>query len=309
MRLDDVLPHRPLFRLVARPEIPRRGRERVFDDREVREFWADEFGDAAFGLEELYPLRVKVLWRITRELAWRRGYLQSADVTLREATSRIKPDPWRLPVPSTATAPRETPPMSLLAPADDERLRDYVRELDAAARKLHVSGTRVGQLGLRGLLDVSTVREALDGITPEILCEFEGVMVEDALHVIVEPGVGAASAVRKLQEIHGVTQDEARQLVALARRVAPDYAPPDRETDRALMILTLDSFLAQIREEAPLDHRLRLQAIRLKAVIQGLWSKDDSTLDSELSDVVERLSQDPPAPLPPPSGMLESDSQ
>lgn len=314
----------PMFRLVERErdglmsmetveEVLGR-REHGMSGVELHEFWEEVFATQVVTLDDLYPYRVRVAWRLTREIAYLYGWIETPGTLLEEATG-FHPSPW-----SVATGPQgplrdpileamlrdrghvsllpPDPPTKALteggdtkpsyAPSKDQRLDLYVRVLKQVADgRLNVGRTREGRYGLAGLLDHDVVRAAMPG--PREIIEFEALLVRETLQVLVQETFHEAE--NHLRERYDLHEHEVRQVMAMARRLARSRVDlDDLEGARAMCILRMEQALHQAKEAG--DHRGRIAGIEKLAKLHGVFRDDgDQDLD-QMSAVIRDVSQD-----------------
>ena len=153
--------------------------------RTVRQFYADWFAGEDLSLEDLYPHRLIVAWRVVRAMATARGVISSKRQTLLEAT-KLQPSPWSDPFhfySHTAADPLmrdicEHRRLALLPPdipalhedgtvdkgyrpEQDESLADFIRMTEhVATRLLFVPRTKEGRFGMAGLFEPDIARLA-----------------------------------------------------------------------------------------------------------------------------------------------------
>ena len=210
--------------------------------RSIDAFWKDWFDGENLSLDELYPDRLRVAWRITRELAIARGVLTKKNQTLAEAT-RVHPVPWVAPFHffgrlstdpiiddickerKIALLPPDVPAVHVNGQVDksydpekDESLLDFIRLTEhVATRRLMIPRTREGRHGLAGLFDPRLARIAWPSAM-EIM-HYEQLLVEKTYGVMVKPGEDggdqqAGATLRVQGDLH---QHEVLQVLAMAR--------------------------------------------------------------------------------------------
>lgn len=264
-------------------------------------FWAEVFGEGALTPDQTYSDRIRVCYRLTRELAYWKGIV-TANQTLGMGTE-IEPNPWHTPTQFYANAAPmarrahmtlvQTTPLPLQPPPKSTNRKDYDAEKDRSllrwcrimgrlARKLNVGATKEGRRGLKWLLEPHTVRDMW--IRPEILIAWENILLSEFLDAQIDKGVYEGQVALRLK--FGLSAMEAKVLGDLARIAAPDIAQDNLETKKAMMELRIDKFMRRARREE--DLRAELQALKLLATIQGLHKAEpEDDLKGMISVVAE----------------------
>lgn len=268
--------------------------------RSIREFWQQWFEGEGHSLEDLYPHRLVVAWRLIREMANLRGLIAQDSDWLVDVTN-VGNTPWTHPfhffsslsgdaVVDGICTERQLPllPPDIPAtnrngtvsptydPNQDEALRDYIRLLEhLAIRRLHLPREKSGRLGLAGLLDPDTARIAMPH--PTDLMQFEEILVEKTYECVLESDEGEQEARSWLRTEFGLRAHEIRQVLALVRTHARQVTGIDTPEDWLALQVAKIERLAQ-RLERREDYRGAVQARERMA---RLVFRDESKRDEE----------------------------
>lgn len=261
---------------------------RELDDAERGAFWRRAYRMApSERLDQLWPERLRLAWRICRELARLKGLVLSGQL-LTEGM-RLEPSPW-------------TTPTGVFPQGEVDFEDDLVQHLGSSHLPLLPAGPRAEEGHVEAFLEVAGMvadrlgvprtdadREALALLASPTLgmrawpshiqvMEYEQVEVDRAMRELAKLG-----EVRVVEDMAraGYCRHEILNLIALARRAAKELVGGDEEADRAMMVLRLDDVIERARSE--LKTQAELAALRLKASIQGLVS--NGALDD--GDVVD----------------------
>lgn len=275
----------------------------------LREFWREAWHRHEINLDDLFPLIVRVAWRLTRALATAKGKLP-ADSFLNEIDQREWDSPSKgvnttggnsslerqlvqnpialLPPPPPAEWMDGSKDASFYDPASDEPLCTYVERIGTLARRLGVGHRKEGRLGLAPLMEVTLARAAWP--TPREIMAYESVIVDDATQALIE--YGTLKARRELQTAHGFTEEEINSLFLLARRVMKGIRNGvDTDADKAAMIARMEDLAARCRQA--LDLRAELMVLKSMAVVQGLTKTQGSEEDvDDMVDVVGDVAEE-----------------
>lgn len=205
--------------------------------RELRAFYEEFFAGEA-SLEELYPFRLGVAWRIVREMCMLRGVLKEPNQTLHDAT-KVAPSPWTNPFyffgrvsgdrqfddlieeRSSPLLPPDIPGCNRNGTVDgdydprtDEALRHYCRLIDYVANiRLRIPRTLDGRYGMAGLVEPELVRIAMPH--PDDIMAWEVEVVRETMSVW---RTGRSDdAERWLSERFDLHDTEIVQVLAMAR--------------------------------------------------------------------------------------------
>lgn len=278
-------------------------------------------------LEELEPFRIRVAYRIVREILRLRGTHTDESLASLAPDNKLT-DPWtglrtnaprhfstspaaygalpildasdRLSPPGLPILPPPPPPTASVnyfpgIPDHDPRLHLYVNLLQTIATYLGIEhGTklepRLGKYGLLGLTNPVTIRLVFP--TRLQLVQYERYLVQETLNYMVR--VGRLGAERQLLERHGLADDEVMLLFNLASERATGVARSDVAQDKALMVLRLESLLERAREMH--SFKAELAALKVLSIVQGLSRVEPEDINTEFQAVVEMF-EDAPRPL------------
>lgn len=286
------------------PHAPLKSREQRWEEclgKVTRMVRADELT-----INETMPYRIRVAWRLVREVAKLRSLLGDGD-TLADAlvpTGKFE-DPWiqwrDLLFPLDGRANRnaraawtvrdlvelakhtnERPDAAgLLPPAtpagmplkEDKVLKAWCSVMTSVGHYLGVErGTErcpeLGQAGFWPLVDWQLAQSVWP--TRGQIVFWEELVIRETLDLIVEGSVPEAR--RELFRRHGLDPAETHSMVKLALALAREEAQMDTEDQRALITLRLEEFIRRSRESA--DLRAELAGMKNLAVIHGLGKTD-----------------------------------
>lgn len=277
--------------------------------KSIRQFYEEWFAGEDLSLEDLYPYRLKVAWRVARALATARGVITSKRQTLLEAT-RIQPSPWTEPfhfrAHTTADAfltdiceQRQLPllPPDIAAvhedgrvdrgydPEQDESLLDFIRLTEhVATRLLFVPRTREGRFGMAGLFEPSIARLAWPSAV-EIM-HFEQGLIEKTYSTMVDStnDAGDEEAVSSLRVDMDLNPDEILSVLAMARSYAIVATGLDDPESYFLMEIAKLQDLAQ-RQSSREDFRGAAQTRR--DVLRLISARADNDTDEDYDQIVE----------------------
>jgi hypothetical protein len=240
--------------------------------------------------EALQPHIVLVAWRITREIACRRGLVLATKETLSEMPRSL----WRI---TDVERGKDQPP-------DGETAPDHARKL-AHAVALRPTGEDspehaawsylvefvAGYLGLprRGPINaaLSLLMDAPTQHWPEpgAIIDFEDQFLEAvARRLLRQPRAKVSKA---LQKTYGLMAHEANNLCALAaRRFEP--ADQNKEAEKGLHLAKLEDFAFRMREA--MHPREEFQALKEISSILGLKTPEKSATEEDMTDVIARVS-------------------
>lgn len=329
LRDEDVPEGTSLFRLDPQnPPVPRMPAKLGPDSigfrkqRNIEEFWKEWFSGENLSLDDLYPQRLAVAWRLVRELAGARGLFTARAQTLAEVT-RVHPTPWiepfhffnRMgpdPVVVGICQERKLPllPPDIPAthvngrvdegydPEQDESLLDFIRLSEhVASRRLFVARTKAGRHGLAGLFDPSIARMAWP--SPAEIMHFEQILVEKiyATMVSTDSAGGDLEASAMLRNDYDLQQHEVLQVLAMARAHAAVATGLDDPESYFMMEIAKMQELAR-KQAAREDYRgaaqTRRDALRLLA---NRGAKDeDEDYDGIVAEEMYRQKKKLPKP-------------
>lgn len=278
--------------------------------RNVRQFYEDWFAGEDLSLEDLYPHRLKVAWRVIRAMATARGVIATKRQTLLEAT-KLQPSPWIEPFhfySHTTADPflrdicqqRELPllPPDIAAvhedgrvdrgydPEQDESLLDFIRLTEhIATRLLFIPRTREGKFGMAGLFEPGIARLAWPSAS-EIM-HFEQGLIEEIYSKLIdtsskpEDGDEAVSWLRVNMDLN---PDEILSVLAMARAHAVVATGLDDPESYFLMEIAKLQDLAQ-RQSSREDFRGAAQTRR--DVLRLISARADNDTDEDYDQIVE----------------------
>ena len=303
-RRDPQAPIVPRMPGLMAPGVPGYRRQKT-----VRQFWDDWFAGEELSLEDLYPHRLAVVWRIMRYLATARGVLSTQRQTLADAT-KLQPSPWTTPFNfyahggqdlyvSEICSQRELPllPPDISAvhedgrvdrgydPEKDESLLDFIRLTEhVATRVLFTPRTKEGRFGMAGLFEPNTARLAWPSGT-EII-HFEQILIEDIYATMLDADErkGDQEAVSVLRVKYDLNPDEILSVMAMARAHAIKATGLDDPESHFLMEIARLQELAR-RQSAREDFRGAAQTRR--DVLRLLSVRADKDGDEDYDQIVE----------------------
>lgn len=277
-----------------------------------QEVWARAFAEENMTLEDLLPYRIRVAWRIVREMARLKGLV--ADDEGLDCILGIKPDPWAepcgfstddkemysrlnadvarslvmLPLLPPATDKTPLPQGVHYNPRTDDRLHQYMDTIHFICLYLHIErGSRTdpaqGRYGLYGLEDPSLIRLSFPSRL-QILA-WEDMVVEEAFRCMAEQGQAAAEDF--LADTYGLRTFETLSLIKLAKGKARKRLENDLDEDRAVMIYRLDEVARRAKDG--MDLRTELGALKQMALVMGLGRSDPEDSLRDMIDVVARV--------------------
>lgn len=288
------------------------------------------FFEESVTLEDLSPYRIRVAWRVVREMLRLRGVHD--DQTLAAlAPSQQVVDPWQhlrtdaprrfctgpagavLPILDVADRldPPGLPLLPPLAPAGassdyrpgnpehDPRLHLYVNAFSTIATYLGIregskTEPRLGRYGLLGLENPLTVR--LTFPTRLQLVQYERILVQETLNHITQ--VGRLECERILYEKHGLVDDEIALLFRFAVQRARALTKTDADEDKSIVVLMLQDIIRRAREVGSIKNELA--AIKQLSIVQSLAKIDPEDINADFEAIVKRFEDDdrPPLQLP-----------
>ncbi len=286
--------------------------------RSISAFWRDWFDGENLSLEDLFPQRIRVAWRIVREMAATRGVLTERRQTLADATP-LHPTPWEAPfhfgsrmsddpVVNGICQERKLPllPPDIPArhvngqvdvgydPTKDESLLDFIRMAEhVATRRLFIPRSREGKLGLAGLFDPKLSRLAWP--TPPEIMAHEARLVHHIYSIMVKVGDsgGDNEAMAELRSMD-LLDHEVLQVLAMARaHAAVATGLDDPEAYFMMQIAKLDALADKqaSREDYRGAAQTKRDSLRL---IAGRATKDeaedyDAIVEGEIGRAKKRL--------------------
>ncbi|MEK7863640.1 MAG: hypothetical protein AAB295_10310 [Chloroflexota bacterium] len=290
------------------PDVPR-----DLSEDECGAFWRRMYRYAPMErIDQLWPERLRLSWRVCRELARLKGLVLSGQRL--EEGMRIEPSPWTTP---TGVFPSGEIDMDdslvehlgrghiALLPVgprnDDEQLISFLEVADLVADRLGCPATDTEREALGIMLSPDFSRRAWPSHIQ--VMEYEQVEIDRVMRELVK--LGEMRAIEDLARM-GYRRHEVLNLIALARRTAKEVVGGDEQADRAMMVLKLDDMIERARSELKLQ--AELTALRLKASVQGLVSNgalDDGDV-VDMARVVRALPKKARAVLPAEAGEIEA---
>lgn len=291
--------------------------------RNIDQFWLEWFDGQGQSLDDLFEQRLKVAWRITRELAVARGVITERRQKLSDVT-KIHPSPWsdpfhffssmsddpiinavcqerRLPM-----LPPDIPAVHLNGMVDkgydptlDESLLDFIKLTEhVCSRRLFIPRTRSGRMGCKGLFDPQIARIAWP--TPVEIMHFEEILVERVYGKMIstDSGGGDAECMSMLRLEFDLHPHEIRQVLAMARAHAlVATGLDDPETFFFMEIARMKSLAAKqtTREDFRGAAQTSRDMLRLVSGRDGGGNEDedyDRVVEAEIAREKKRL----PAP-------------
>jgi hypothetical protein len=276
-----------------------------------RNFWDQTFVEENLTLEDLLPYRVRVAWRIAREIARLKGLI--ADDEQLNTLMAMAPDPWQKPTgfvtsdrsmysrlnKTIAQSLRDVAllPPKLRAqdagaqydPSRDIRLQSYLEIITFISKYLFIEhGSKKdpaqGRYGLYGLLDQNLTRLAFPSRL-QILA-WEDLLTTEVLHCMAEEGQMGAEEF--LRDTYGLRTFEIDSVVKLAKGTARRKMENDLEDDRAVMVFQLDDVARRAKDG--LDLRVELAARKQQALVLGLGRTEAEDQFRDFLEVVDRVS-------------------
>lgn len=256
------------------------------------------------------PQRIRVAYRITREMARIRGMVGD-DETLGGALvpTAETPDPWldpRMPtyplpgrpgeamvlesvakimeraarVPNQAVGGyggKKRPGLQLIPPGADDppiMMKLWAEMVGQIGEYLGITSdhTQVGTTNLQlGFWPLMDLECARElWPNPVQIVAWEEALIKEALDTLRSKGIPETQ--RILKDRHGLLPRESRVLVRLAIQYAQEVVDADVEEQRALMILRLEDFVSRSRQSMELGHELK--GLKQLALVQGLGQSD-----------------------------------
>lgn len=249
--------------------------------RALKEFYEEFFAGSA-SLEELYPFRVGVAWRIMREMAMLRGVLKEPNQTLHEAT-KVSPSPWSSPFhffgrvsgdlrfddlirerqtpllpPDVPEANRNGTVDEHYDPHDDVALKHYCRIIDYVANlRLRIPRTLDGRYGMAGLVEPELVRIAMPH--PDDIMAWEIQMVRETMHLWRTKR--SAEVEHWLAQQFDLHDHEIVQVLAMARDLSARMVGlDDIRGAKAILLQQMDELYANMG--TALDYRGQMINLR-----------------------------------------------
>lgn len=294
----------------------------------------EAFNELNLTLEDTTPHRIKVAYRIVRELA-RITKAVAQDELLGEA---LYPDPHARDYAACSEdgwlARRTLPPYlrrfgpirqelkELLAKDNTIALLPCQRSLEAycmIAQTIFddmgiIRGSsrwpEYGELGWLGLNDPATIRQTFPSSAE--LTAFETIVTHEVIEKIVAGGTRETA--RWLDMEFGFTDDEQNCFIRMARSLAMKIVPTDIDADQKMMILRLEDLARRAREN--FRYRDELMVLKQLAAVQGITRMESSDTDSQITTIIREFSrsgtprQMAPVPphiqIPPPAKVIES---
>lgn len=183
----------------------------------------------------------------------------------------------------------------------DVNLVIYCKMLELVAEELTISeGSKwdknSGRYGLMGLFDPRTVRWAMPSRTQ--LISWEIMLVEETLGKIIDEST--AQAATDLKEKHGLTRQEARSIMKLAKIEASHRVDSDIEENRSLMILRLEELIRRSKDPLVGDLRVETMALKQLGIIQQLASEQSTNMSDFIRVIATVNNERRQAALPTP---------
>lgn len=277
-----------------------------------REFFALAFRDERVTLEDLTPARIRVFYRICREMARRLRLLDdNATLSSLPAPSWLKslspPKTTDIKLYRVQEALRNGPDLSILPPSapvsteeydpeQDKPLVHYCQSLRTLADDLLImSGTtlepQLGKYGLKGLLEPTFVRLAAP--SPEEILDWEDQLVTDTLDMVTARGT--KGAIEWLNKTHGLLRHEALPLIVAAQSRALDEDAGSLEEKRAIMLRRLEDLGRRARKALQPTHELG--ALKLQALVRGFARVEPEDELSMFTATVRKVNSESPKQL------------
>lgn len=287
--------------LQARP--PRRlvGEEAL---AHLREALSDPDAPAKALVYEDTPARILALWRLARQTARMAG-ICGEDEPLDNATE-MEPSPWYNPL-KPRLAPSEQAVMRrasatellhyigegipLLPPRDEAAAAQWCAAMSIMAGELNITGTDVGERGLRGLLNPKTAH--LCSVTHREILALEELLIDEAQRLMVE--CGERPAIDHFRHHYGFARKEAVALMRLARADMLATGGSSVEEDRAIMVAQLKDVVARCKEE--MNSERELKALKMLAAVQGLTRSEPDDQARDFINVIASVARKQDAAL------------
>jgi hypothetical protein len=292
-------------------------KEQELTHAQRRTLFKQSFFEESVTLEELTPYRIRVAYRVVRELLRLRGEHSDMSLGALAATVKVR-DPWtalrsnaprhlatsaaaHAALPILDAADKLTPPgLPLLPPAmpeepvpgykpgipeHDPRLHLYTNAVTTIAGYLGIpEGTRtdprLGRFGLLGMTNPLTIRLVFP--TRLQLVQYERLLAQETLELLTS--VGRLRAEQTLFDKYGFFDDEILLLFKIAGQRARQAVKADAEEDKALMVLRLENLARET-----MNDRTKLQALKALAIVQGLSRIEPDDIHADLEAVYKKL--------------------
>jgi len=269
-----------------------------------KSFWTQVFQEDKdlrqiddLALELLHPLRIRVAFRIVREIA-RVKQVCYDDEPLSVLLEQTGFDGWveDIDPPQNRTGMTRdqkwvaNAKIPLLPPPDDEDHRHmiptYFQAFNKIYRYLGLSTMIELRKGYLGLTEGACYRKLWP--TLEEILSYENALLHELLSLITEHGSlrGRDEAKKK----HGFRRWEEDSFFAIAKSGAVELMSGSAEESRAVMLMRLENFIQRCKDEG--DLRAELACFKLVSDLQNLRSAKTEDLGSQLVDVVEDRSKE-----------------
>lgn len=251
-------------------------------------FWEEVFEEDHITPEDTEPERIKVCYRIVREIARIKGLVDN-ETLLKDGTA-LHPDPWTSPLTGIQPLPNVTKEQLVLVqrksipliPLEDPHIvKKYIECLERLVEKLEIMRTYQGRRGIRFLLDPNYTAKIFP--PADTLMAWEGVFLDEFLEMQLEKGI--IEGQNCMKEIYGLSRMEAIRFAELSRAQSVEITKSTLEQDKAMMILALEKELNKC-EEGITDRRSRIQIFKLLTFIKGLHKAE---IDDTIRDMVDAL--------------------
>jgi len=287
-------------------------------DHELNKSIHEAFVDLQLSLDDLTPHRIKVAYRLCRELA---NQLRMARVDQPLAEAFEDETKWHelkpIPVPKYVyhadfrTASKHAAMLSVMPPPHPYRFRPEIgsdkpqsgyhpedanqdKNLHAyiacikniyLGKNLSLGSKRwpeYGHYGFIGLDDPTQIRR-LFPTTQEILA-FERVLIYETLNKLVNSG--AHETLVWLADELGIDNQEAINMLGMARRHSNNIVNNDVDEDKRIMVLRLEALAVKARDA--LDTRTELHILKQLSIVQGITRAEPNDFETEISSMVRK---------------------
>lgn len=174
-------------------------------------------------------------------------------------------------------------------PHEDLALVFYVKIVNQFAEELQISSGSFddpdqGRYGLKGLLDVETIRQMFPSRFQ--IVAYEELLIEETLNLMTQ--YGQTRARRYLKSRHGFSRREVEGLCKIAKAWVRKQLESDIEEDRAFMVARLEDFVSRAR--ISLDLRAELAGMKQLTIVLGLARSEMGDAMSDFLNVVSEVS-------------------
>ncbi len=285
----------------------------IEDNETIRMFWKAAFREPEISLEHTFPYRLLSGWRIVREMAYLKGYVE-VDELLGDSRELSKPNYWFREGPimfqresvvrgSNWCVAGELRHLPLLPPlcktkADVRNLISYIRAAQKIITylKINISSSDPNQrrFGTQGFDDPRMIHSCFPGRLQII--EAERMLVDNALRKVLDDG--QLKARDWVIEEYGITPYEAQTVIRIARNQAKKRLDGDIEEEKGLLMMKIED-LAQ-RARGRFDLRTELQALKMIYHAAGMGRAEIKDVLSEFIGAVKKVEREPASTIPAP---------